>query len=168
MDDIELQKTIMKCYGRFSTILDDIHQQQMVFNYSRWYSFDMNDIHLQKLIFYWVRWYSTNREVDSCLHGMLVNHCRWYSTTGVDNQPLRMMTVQHRWFIYCSRWIFHLLCGKCFCMIINHWGWWSPDTYDISSALHDYIIICGKWVFKKYYLVPNYLFQTISIIHIGQ
>jgi hypothetical protein len=42
MNDIELQEYIMKCYGRFSTMLDDIHQQQMIFNYNyiwcEWYS----------------------------------------------------------------------------------------------------------------------------------
>jgi hypothetical protein len=90
---------ILKLYERKRAVIDDHLLCWMIFINSRCYSFLklLNDIYLEHLIF------------DIWRRCSVINHWRLYSTTGDNNQPLKMMIGRHRWCIVCSnRWIHHL------------------------------------------------------------
>jgi hypothetical protein len=108
--DYQPSRLNINCCGRLSAMLHDIHLQQTIFNYNRWYSSDGDDIHLKQTIF--IRWKRFSFKRDEyriwwLILEITINHWRWYSTTVDDNQPLGMIIGRHRWYIVCSRWIYH-------------------------------------------------------------
>jgi hypothetical protein len=71
---------------------------------------------------------------------------RWYSTTA-DILPSRTIFIQEVWISY----IMADYTGDAtqpLGKIINHWGWLSADTDDVSSALDEYITY-GRLIFQK-------------------
>jgi hypothetical protein len=96
---------------RYSTKAADTHLTGMIFIKSRQYLTKADNTHLMGTIF--IRWkrYSFKRDEYHLWWLVLeitINHWRWLSTTRDYNQPLGMIIGRHRWYIVCSRWIYHL------------------------------------------------------------
>jgi hypothetical protein len=97
--------------GRYSSRADNIQLKQMILIWREQYSSRADDIHPMETLFIQERRISSMM-VDSWnnnqLLEMISNHWGSQSTTGDDDQPLSMIIGRNRWYIVCSRWIYHL------------------------------------------------------------
>jgi hypothetical protein len=89
-DKIQLKQMILIWRGRYSSGAEDIHPMETIFIQERRISSMMVDS------------WNYNQPLE-----MIFNLWGSYSTTRDHNQPLGMIIGWQRWYIVCSRWIYH-------------------------------------------------------------